>query len=64
MARSNQYSPNQAGADTLKFCETARKVLNANIDPFLPLEKKVERQVEIMRMDYNELRAAMIALNK
>ena len=42
MARSNQYNSNQAGADMLKACETFRKVLMANIDPFLPLEAKVE----------------------
>lgn len=63
MARSNQYNPNQAGQDILKTCETFRKVLMANIDPFLPLESKVQAKVKILAMDYNELRSSVIALN-
>lgn len=61
MARSNQYNPNQAGLDILAFCQKARKELIAKIDPSLPLEKNIEARVEIMRMDDNELRKALIA---
>ena len=64
MARNNQYSATQAGNDMLKTCETFRKVLMANIDPFLPLEARVEAKCKIHAMDYNELRAAVISLNK
>ena len=64
MRRDHQYSPNQAGADALKTCETFRKVLMANIDPFLPLEVKIEAKARIRAMDYNELRDAVKALNK
>ncbi|AVA38039.1 MULTISPECIES: hypothetical protein [Cupriavidus] len=59
-----QHSSNQAGLDAVKFCETARKVLKANIYPLLPLEQKIEAQVAINRMDHNELRAALINLGK
>ena len=64
MARDNQYSPNQSGSDTLAFCQTARKVLVANINPFDSLESKIEAKAKIMSMDYNELRAEMIRLSK
>jgi hypothetical protein len=59
-----QYSPNQAGLDHLKTCETYRKILRANIDPFMPLEAKIEAKARIRAMDYNELRDAVKALNK
>ena len=64
MARDNQYSPNQGGADMLKFCQTARKVLMANINPLDSLESKIEAKVKIMSMDYNELRAEMIRISR
>ena len=57
--RSNQYNPNQAGMNMLKDVETWRKVLKANIHPLLDLESKTEKLVEIHKMDYNELRAAV-----
>ena len=59
MTRNNQYSATQAGNDILKTCETFRKVLKANLDPFLSLEAKVEAKCKINAMDYNELRAAI-----
>lgn len=40
--RGHHYNPTQAGMDVLKACETFRKVLMANIDPFMPLEAKIE----------------------
>ena len=61
MARNNQYNPNQAGTDLLKFCETARRTLRANINPADSLESRIESLVAINRMDYNELRAALVA---
>ena len=64
MRKDHQYNPNQAGMDVLKTCETFRKVLMANIDPLLPLEAKIEEKARIRAMDYNELRAAVIALSK
>ena len=62
--RDYHYNPTQAGFDVLKACDTFRKVLYANIDPLLPLERKVEAKAKIRCMDYNELRAAVAALNK
>lgn len=64
MATTHQHNPNQAGMNILKDCETFRKALMANINPLLPLETKIEEKVKILAMDYNELRAAVIALNK
>lgn len=59
---THQHNSNQAGMNILKDCETFRKVLMANINPLLPLETKIETKVKIFAMDYNELRAAVIAL--
>lgn len=59
---THQHNPNQAGMSILKDCETFRKVLMANINPLLPLETKIEAKVKILAMDYNELRASVIAL--
>ncbi len=64
MRKDYRHSPNQAGMDVLKTCETFRKVLMANIDPFMPLEAKIEEKARIRAMDYNELRAAVAALSK
>ena len=60
----NHYSPSQAGMDVLKACETFRKVLMANVDPFMSLEAKIEEKARIRAMDYNELRNAVKTLNK
>lgn len=60
----HHYKPTQAGIDVHKACDTFRKVLYANIDPLLPLEQKEEAKAKIRCMDYNELRAAVVALNK
>lgn len=60
---THQHNPNRAGMSILRDCETFRKVLMANIHPLLPLETKIEAKVKILAMDYNELRASVIALN-
>jgi hypothetical protein len=62
MARNNQYSPNQAGMDILAFCQMARKELIAKIDPALSFEDDLLAKIAVMKMDYNELRAACKAL--
>ncbi len=64
MTTTHQHNPNQAGMNILKNCETFRKFLMANIDPFLSLEAKIEAKIKIRAMGYNELRASVIALNK
>ena len=59
----HHHSPTQAGLDILRSAATFRRILFANIDPFLSLEAKTELKAEIYMMDYNELRASVIALN-
>ena len=62
MLKDYQYNSTQAGHDTLKACDTFRKILKANINPAIPLEEKVEMKSKIKAMDYNELRSAVIVV--